>query len=95
MTAATNRVVDVEIGAFLAQQRRSRGISQSTVATQLGLKQSVISKAESGKRRVTVAEFLIWANALGVTFDECCAVQERLWASHVATTSIWTRGDPE
>ena len=93
MTPPDTSTLDHAVGSFLGDLRRSRAISQETLATQLGHHQSVISKAEKGHRRVALSECLLWANALGVPFEDFVRGLERLWAAHAATTSIWDRGD--
>ena len=93
MTPPDTSALDQAIGTFLGDLRRSRAVSQETLATQLGYRQSVISKAEKGQRRVTLSECLLWANALGVPFDDLVRGIERLWDAHASTTSIWSRED--
>jgi len=46
--------------------RRSRGISQKTVAQYFGKEQSVISKSERGERRIDAVEIVLYARAIGV-----------------------------
>ena len=83
--------LDTAIAGYLAGLRRARGVSQEALGAELGRDQSFVSKIEHGQRRVTVSEALLWAAALGATFEELCAGLAPLWARHVETSSIWER----
>ena len=63
---------DIELGnpafgARLAKLRKDAGVSQVTLAKQLGLTQSVVSRFEMGKRRMHDDMIAAAAKALGVT----------------------------
>jgi transcriptional regulator with XRE-family HTH domain len=54
---------------FLAQlrdARQSSGLTQGEIARRLGRPQSFVSKCESGERRVDVAEFLAFCDAIRI-----------------------------
>jgi transcriptional regulator with XRE-family HTH domain len=84
-------VLDRRIAALAAQLRKRRGISQAALAEELGHDQSFISKIERGQRRMTLAELLHWAEALGISFTELSRELRSLWADLVKTESIWER----
>jgi transcriptional regulator with XRE-family HTH domain len=48
----------------LRQLRLSRGLRQSDLAARLGRAQSLVSRAESGERRLDVVELWVWLQAL-------------------------------
>ncbi|WP_145754403.1 helix-turn-helix domain-containing protein [Nitrospirillum amazonense] len=50
---------------LLIELRKSRGLTQTDVATRLGRPQSFVAKYEGGERRLDVVEFLDVAQALG------------------------------
>ena len=58
---------------FLDMLRESRvkmGVTQEALAAQLGFRQTDISKAERGVRRLDVLELRAWLTAIGVPFRE-------------------------
>lgn len=50
---------------ILVQKRDKAGLSQQEVADRLGWNQSLVAKIETQQRRMDVAEFLRFANAVG------------------------------
>jgi transcriptional regulator with XRE-family HTH domain len=50
---------------LLVEARKNAGLSQEAVAERIGQPQSVISKFESGVRRLDVVEFMAVMEALG------------------------------
>lgn len=79
------------IAELLARLRERRGVSQAALAEELGHQQSFVSKVEHGQRRVTAADLLRWAAALGVPFRELSRELEAIWSEIVDTQSIWER----
>src|SRR5438552_1193699 len=79
------------IAELAAQLRDRREISQTTLAEELGREQSFVSKIENGQRRMTAAELLRWADALGASFTELSRELRSVWEEHVKTESIWQR----
>lgn len=51
---------------LLIEARRGAGLSQEAVAERIGQPQSVVSKIESGVRRLDVVEFMIVMEAMDV-----------------------------
>ena len=51
---------------LVTEARRTRGITQESLAKVLGRSQSFVSKYERGERRIDVTEFFAIADALGV-----------------------------
>jgi transcriptional regulator with XRE-family HTH domain len=54
---------------ILIKQRHELDYSQRHLAKKLNVSQSVISKIETGARRLDVLEFMTYAHVLGVTVD--------------------------
>jgi transcriptional regulator with XRE-family HTH domain len=53
----------------LSTLRDSAGISQVELANRMQVGQDVISRCESGRRRVDVFELALWAHACGTTLE--------------------------
>jgi transcriptional regulator with XRE-family HTH domain len=63
-----------EVLRRLLKERRQRAeISQHELATRMGRYQSFVTSVETGQHRVTVVEFLDYADAL--EFDPCAAIR--------------------
>ena len=82
---------EAAIADYLAALRIARDVPQAVLGAELGRDQSYVSKIEHCQRRVTVAEALRWADALGLSFDEFASGLRPLWEKHVETRSIWER----
>jgi transcriptional regulator with XRE-family HTH domain len=72
---------DREIGARIAALREQRGWSQRALAKVLGMNQSVLSRIEAGKRRVSATELDELAAALDVDLDLLLTGGERATAT--------------
>lgn len=59
---------------YLVAKRKSSGLTQGDVARKLKEHQSLVSRLESGSRRVDVVDFLTLAKIIG--FDPCEALAE-------------------
>lgn len=57
---------DQELGRILANHRRDLGISQDFLSSSLRRDQTFVSKVETGKRSITVLEFIRWCRALNL-----------------------------
>jgi transcriptional regulator with XRE-family HTH domain len=58
---------------FLKLQRQAAEITQHQLAERMGRYRSFVSAVETGQHRLTVVEFLDWADALD--FDPCEAIR--------------------
>ncbi|WP_440224970.1 helix-turn-helix domain-containing protein [Dokdonella sp. MW10] len=54
----------------LRQAREELGVSQSALGERLGNTQTFVSKVERGERRLDVAEFVEWCQALGAAPED-------------------------
>ena len=63
-------LIDENLGQCLANHRKSLNLSQEYLAEMLQRDQTYISKVETGKRQLTVADFLRWSKALNLTSDD-------------------------
>jgi transcriptional regulator with XRE-family HTH domain len=79
------------LAELAARLRERRSVSQAALAEELGHDQSFVSKIEHGQRRITVAELLQWAAALGTPFSELTRELRTVWSEVVETESIWKR----
>lgn len=74
-----------EYGHFIAELRALReelGISQVLLAQRLGIDRTVISKAESGVRRLDVIELRAWLKAAGTDLPAFVTRLEARLARH-------------
>lgn len=53
---------------LLRRTRQSRRMRQSDLAARLGRSQAVVSRVESGERRLDVVELWVWLQAMDVDF---------------------------
>ena len=58
---------------FFQELRKSKGITQTQLAEEVGGDQSDISKIERGERRLDVVELIYICNALGISAQEFIA----------------------
>lgn len=68
------------LAATLTELRSRRGITQGTVAAELGIDQAAVSRVESGARRLTVGEAFAWLEALGLNSKESANKLSEIWA---------------
>ena len=57
---------DDELGRTLATHRRDLGISQDYLSSSLRRDQTFVSKVETGKRSITLFEYIRWCKALNL-----------------------------
>jgi transcriptional regulator with XRE-family HTH domain len=50
---------------MLSDRRKKAGLSQTELARRMGVSQSTVSAIERGDKRVTVLQYLDWAQACG------------------------------
>lgn len=62
----------------LVQLRTHAGVTQTQLATKLGIPQSRVSKIEIGERRIDVIELHAWCHALNTSFEKFVASLESL-----------------
>jgi len=67
---------------LLKEARIKAGLKQSELADGLGIHQQIVSKYETGERRLDVGEVLEVCNALGLSFvDFAITLAEQGWQS--------------
>jgi transcriptional regulator with XRE-family HTH domain len=54
----------------LQELRKRKGWNQRELAAALGIGQDIVSRCESGKRRVDVFELALWCQACGTTLEK-------------------------
>lgn len=54
------------VAPVLKELRENSGISQRGLALKLGCAPSCVAKIEIGEQKVTLAEFIVWCEALNV-----------------------------
>lgn len=55
-----------QVGAILNSRRKAQGLSQTEVATRLGISQNRLSELETRPETLTVAQLLALLNVLGL-----------------------------
>jgi len=83
-----------ELAAWMTAMREAKGLSQESVAVQLGKDQPQVSRLERGQRRISLREFLEWADAVGLTWDEIEAGVRHAWEASGHRGSIWSGPAP-
>lgn len=71
--AVEKSIYTQQYGLFLATLRAAResaGISQSELAARLSVDQPLVSKCESGQRRLDFIEVRAWCAAIGISLNE-------------------------
>lgn len=58
-----------QLGARLAEARRSAGLTQEQLAQRIGLDRSAVSRVESGTRRIDAIELVALANVVSLPLD--------------------------
>jgi transcriptional regulator with XRE-family HTH domain len=59
----------IDVGARIRAQRKSQGLTQHQLCTQVGISESFLSEVETGKRNLSSANLLDLAKALGCSCD--------------------------
>lgn len=67
---------DKELGRELARVREMAGLTQSNLAGRLGISQTVVSRTESGERRLDGADFRRFVEAIGL--EEAHRIEARM-----------------
>ena len=57
---------DAPVRAAIQQSRRDMGLSQEVVAERMGWTQDILSNVEAGRREISVTEFIVLSNQMGV-----------------------------
>lgn len=78
----SDKSFDDVLGKRLAEVRRSLAISQEYLATMLRKDQTFVSKVETGKRSLTVHDFIGWIKALNLSEQEISELYLNLKKSH-------------
>lgn len=81
-TTATNQV-DVALAERLRSRRLELRLSQVSLAAELGVDQSFVSRVELGERSLTFGQALKWLNFLYPNEEELISILQSLGPSHV------------
>ena len=76
----------------LKPYRWRSGLSQSALAAELGVDQALVSRVESGERKLSFGELMVWLEALGMNEKEMLTFIGTLWSEHGSRAeSLWNR----
>lgn len=78
VSCVSQKVFDEELGKKIAERRRAIPLSQEFVATILRKDQTFISKVETGRRTLSLFEFIRYSKALNLSKDEVINLIESL-----------------
>ena len=59
-------ITPLQLGQILQASRKAKGLSQSALATRLGLSQQRVSELELGAGNLSVEQLLAWCAVLGL-----------------------------
>jgi transcriptional regulator with XRE-family HTH domain len=76
--AVSQETFDGEVGRILAVHRRDLGISQEFLSSMLRKDQTFVSKLETGKRSISLFEFLRWCKALNLAHPEMLKILSKI-----------------
>lgn len=65
-----------ELGEYIAELRDEAGLTQDELAVELDMRQSAISRVESGQRSLTLQELGSYAEFFGVSVDRLLQKEE-------------------
>jgi transcriptional regulator with XRE-family HTH domain len=82
VSIVSQETFDDALGRNLASRRHELGISQDYLSSILRRDQTFVSKLETGKRSITLFEFLRWSRALNLGLPETMEILSQL-ESHV------------
>lgn len=68
----------------LAVLRSQAGLSQTALAAELGVDQSLVSRVEAGTRDLGLDEAFAWGEVLGLTSEETATLLSAAWEAHAA-----------
>lgn len=86
MTSTSHPLVTVgQLGSMLLAARKAQGLTQSALASRIGLSQSRVSHLELNAHELSVEQLLAWCAALGLEL----AVGARGKAAVSTTTTDW------
>lgn len=77
-TRVPQKSFDEELGKYFADHRRGLFISQEYLAEILRRDQTFVSKVETGKRTLSLFEFIRWARALNLSNQEVLPLLTKL-----------------
>lgn len=83
--------LEIELACSLQKLREEKGISQEALGVQMGKGQSDIAKLESGNKRVTVMDLLLWMTALDISYDRLEEIIMPLFSKLNNRKSLWDK----
>ena len=96
MSSTYSREVEFHraLAQLLCDLRAEAHLSQGALAAELGIDQAAVSRAESGQRRLTVAETFSWFEALGLDLSQMSEQLLSLWVQYgERPPSLWGGSD--
>ena len=93
MNSETKQRFETFLAAWLCQTRLEKGISQESLAVQLGKGQSDIAKMENGSKKITVTELICWMAALEIPFDVLCNGLRPYYGETLDRSPFWGTSD--
>ena len=82
--------LDLAFSREIRKLREDTGISQTGLAAELGVDQSLVSRVEAGSRQLTIGQAMFWLQGLGLDSVAASSLVARLWVRNGARpSSFW------
>lgn len=80
----------MKVAKYFATKRAASGLSQTALAGELRVDQSIVSRVESASRQLSLTEALQWIQALGLNPAETLEDLAAIWSqSSGRRPSLW------
>lgn len=87
------RKLDLAFSREIRRLREDAGLSQTGLAAELGVDQSLVSRVEAGSRQLTIGQAMFWLQGLGLDCDAASSLVARLWIHNGARPSSFWKSD--
>ena len=82
--------LDLAFSREIRALREDAGLSQTGLAAELGVDQSLVSRVEAGSRQLTIGQAMYWLQGLGLDCESAGGLVARLWRDNGARPdSYW------
>ncbi|WP_430626041.1 helix-turn-helix transcriptional regulator [Trueperella pyogenes] len=87
----SGKKLDLAFAGEIKRLREDSGLSQTDLASELGVDQSLVSRVEAGSRQLTLGQAMYWLQALGLSCEDASSLVANLWGHNGARPrSFWS-----